>query len=95
MTPFERQLLSFLFESIRLFHYQASDIEWAWDGTDFFLLQIRPVTAYGWHRCLTSANLDEILPKQVSRLMEEGQTTCGSSYWKGDGKMGPGCLPRQ
>ncbi|MGD8570781.1 MAG: PEP-utilizing enzyme, partial [Gammaproteobacteria bacterium] len=35
--------------------------------------QVRPVTAYAWHRQLTSANIDEILPKQGSRLIEWAQ----------------------
>ncbi|MEM7659280.1 MAG: alpha/beta fold hydrolase [Bacteroidota bacterium] len=68
-----RKLQTFLQEVIRLFHYQHADIEWAWDGKQFWLLQLRPVTAHSWRRCLTSANLDEILPKRVSRLMEEAQ----------------------
>jgi pimeloyl-ACP methyl ester carboxylesterase len=67
------RLHEFLKRCIRAFHYAHSDIEWAWDGRQFHLLQIRPVTAYDWRRCLTTANLDEILPKQVSRLMEHGQ----------------------
>ncbi|MEM9721183.1 MAG: PEP-utilizing enzyme, partial [Bacteroidota bacterium] len=33
----------------------------------------RPISSYLWRRCLTSANLDEILPKQVSKLMEHAQ----------------------
>lgn len=63
-------LFDFLQACIRAFHYQHSDIEWAWDGQQFHLFQIRPDTAYLWHRCLTSANLDEILPARVSRIME-------------------------
>lgn len=67
------RLHAFLNQCIRAFHYAHSDIEWAWDGTQFHMLQIRPVTAYDWRRCLTSANLAEILPQQVSRIMEHGQ----------------------
>ena len=58
---------------IAAFHYAHSDIEWAWDGEQFWLLQLRPVTKYAWHRCLNSANMDEILPKQVSCVMEHAQ----------------------
>jgi hypothetical protein len=68
-----RKLFDFLQASIKAFHYAHSDIEWAWDGKQFLLLQLRPVTAYDWRRSLTSANLDEILPRQVSRLMEHAQ----------------------
>jgi len=67
------KLIKFLQKTIQAFHYQPSDIEWAWDGYQFHLLQIRPVTQYLWRRSLTSANMDEILPKQVSRLMEYAQ----------------------
>lgn len=67
------KLIHFLQKVIRLFHYQHADIEWAWDGRQFWLFQIRPVTSFDWQRCLTSANLDEILPKQVSRVMENAQ----------------------
>lgn len=66
-------LWKFLQVSIKAFHYAHSDIEWAWDGRRFHLLQLRPVTAYDWRRSLTSANLDEILPRKVSRLMEHAQ----------------------
>jgi hypothetical protein len=67
------ELWHFLQKTIKAFHYQPSDIEWAWDGYAFYLLQIRPVTHYLWRRSLTSANMDEILPKQVSVLMEHTQ----------------------
>lgn len=70
---FRHQLTQFLNQSIAAFHYIPSDIEWAWDGAKFHLLQLRPVTTYHWRRVLTSANLDEILPKQVSRIMEHAQ----------------------
>ena len=70
--PFD-QLEAFLRNVIKTFHYAHSDIVWAWDGERFHLFQIRPVTAYGWRRSLTSANLDEILPPQVSRIMEHAQ----------------------
>ncbi len=66
-------LHAFLKQCIRAFHYAHSDIEWAWDGQQFHMLQIRPVTGSDWRRSLSSANLDEILPRQVSRLMEHAQ----------------------
>ncbi len=66
-------LAAFLRRCLKAFHYHPADIEWAWDGTQFYMLQTRPVTSYAWRRCLTSANLDEILPAQVSRLMEHAQ----------------------
>lgn len=73
-TPeFREELRRFLLEVIATFHHTPADIEWAWDGRQFHLLQTRPVTAYDWRRPLTSANLDEILPQQVSRLMEHAQ----------------------
>jgi hypothetical protein len=72
-------LAEFLNKCIRIFQYQHSDIEWAWDGEYYYLLQIRPVTSYNWHRALTSANLDEILPKQVSRIMDYAQVHAASS----------------
>jgi pimeloyl-ACP methyl ester carboxylesterase len=66
-------LEQFLRRCLRAFHYHPSDIEWAWDGHQFYLLQLRPVTSYAWRRCLTSANLDELLPRYVSRMMEYAQ----------------------
>lgn len=66
-------LQAFLRGCLRAFHDHPADIEWGWDGQSFYLLQIRPVTSYGWRRCLTSANLDELLPPTVSRLMEHAQ----------------------
>lgn len=67
------QLWDFLQTAIRAFHWQHADIEWAWDGQRLYLLQLRPVTVAGWRRYLSSANLDEILPPQPSRLMEYAQ----------------------
>ncbi|MGF1582430.1 MAG: alpha/beta fold hydrolase [Gemmataceae bacterium] len=67
------ELGKFLRRCLKAFHYHPSDIEWAWDGRDFYLLQLRPITQYDWRRCLTSANLDELLPPRVSRVMEQGQ----------------------
>lgn len=68
-----RGLHAFLQRCIRAFHYAHSDIEWAWDGEQFHMLQLRPVTGSDWRRSLSSANLDEILPRQVSRIMEHAQ----------------------
>ncbi len=68
-----QSLWTFLQTCIRTFHYAHSDIEWAWDGQQFWMLQIRPVTSYTWRRSLSSANLNEILPAQVSRIMEHAQ----------------------
>ena len=67
------KLRGFLRKCIAAFHYAPADIEWAWDGQKFYLLQTRPVTTYLWRRCLTSANIDELLPPQVSRVMEYAQ----------------------
>lgn len=72
-------LAEFLNKCIGVFQYQHSDIEWAWDGEYYYMLQIRPVTSYNWHRALTSANLDEILPKQVSKIMDYAQVGAASS----------------
>ena len=68
-----KNLLAFFENCVRLFHYAHVDIEWAWDGRQLYLFQVRPIASYLWRRCLTSANLDEILPKQVSKLMEHAQ----------------------
>jgi pimeloyl-ACP methyl ester carboxylesterase/predicted DCC family thiol-disulfide oxidoreductase YuxK len=64
---------NFLQSIVKAFHYAHLDIEWAWDGERFWCFQLRPVTTYAWHRQLTSANIDEILPKQNSRLVEWAQ----------------------
>jgi len=85
-----QQLAEFLQDCLRVFHYHPADIEWAWDGRQFHLLQTRPVTSYSWRRCLTSANLDEILPPQVSRLMEHAQRRASLSA----GRVYAICDPR-
>jgi pimeloyl-ACP methyl ester carboxylesterase len=69
----------FIRDTLRTFHFAPADIEWAWDGATFWLLQTRPVVGYPWRRLLTSANLDEILPAQVSRLMEHAQRRAAST----------------
>lgn len=72
-------LWDFLQEAVRCFHYMHADIEWAWDGKQLWLLQIRPVTDYGWRRYLSSANIEEILPRSPSRLMETAQRRAAGS----------------
>ncbi|MBW7855550.1 MAG: PEP-utilizing enzyme [Ignavibacteriaceae bacterium] len=72
-------LNEFLLNCISKFHYEHCNIEWAWDGLEFYLLQLRPVTNFGWRRLISSANLDEILPKQVSNLMNEAQIKAAKS----------------
>lgn len=69
----------FLQQIVQRFHYAHLDIEWAWDGKQFWCFQLRPVTSYAWHRQLTSANIDEILPKQSSHLMEWAQRAAARS----------------
>ncbi|MEM1000527.1 MAG: PEP-utilizing enzyme [Bacteroidota bacterium] len=86
------KLFGFLQRSIQAFHYAPSDIEWAWDGQQFHLFQLRPVTAYDWRRSLTSANLDEILPKQVSRIMEYAQRRASQSIPRVYAKWDPRVL---
>lgn len=85
-------LWDFLRRCIRTFHYAPSDIEWAWDGKQFWMLQIRPVTAYNWRRSLSTANLDEILPAQVSRIMEHGQRRASLSIGRLYGLWDSRCL---
>jgi pimeloyl-ACP methyl ester carboxylesterase len=84
-TPFVlllSELDDYLKKVIEAFHYQHCDIEWAWDREKFYILQVRPVTSYSWHRLITAANIDEILPKQVSRLMEHAQRRAANSIGK-------------
>lgn len=81
-TPFIlliSELDDYLKKVIEVFHFQHSDIEWAWDKEKFYILQVRPVTSYNWRRLITAANIDEILPKQVSRLMEHAQRRAANS----------------
>lgn len=87
---FRKNLVAFLQRCIATFHYVHADLEWGWDGNQFHLFQIRPVTRYPWRRSLTSANLDEILPARVSRLMEHAQRraslSIGRLYGLWDGR---------
>ncbi|KVU50015.1 PEP-utilizing enzyme [Burkholderia cepacia] len=73
------QLWTFLQRVLRAFHYVPGDVEWAWDGTQLWLLQYRPISSYGWHRHLTAANIAEILPPQPSRLVEYAQRRAAGS----------------
>ncbi|MCD5997280.1 alpha/beta fold hydrolase [Pseudomonas sp. CDFA 602] len=73
------QLWDFLQGVLRVFHYVPGDVEWAWDGTQLWLLQYRPISDYGWRRHLTAANIAEILPPQPSRLVEYAQRRAASS----------------
>lgn len=72
-------LWHFLQNVLKTFHYVHGDVEWAWDGKQLWLLQYRPITAYGWRRNLTSANIAEILPPQPSRLVEYAQRRAAAS----------------
>ncbi|CAM4271273.1 alpha/beta hydrolase [Bordetella muralis] len=72
-------LWEFLQKVLRTFHYVAGDVEWAWDGTELWLLQYRPISDYGWRRHLTSANIAEILPPQPSRFVEYAQRRAAAS----------------
>ncbi|MGD8560801.1 MAG: alpha/beta hydrolase, partial [Gammaproteobacteria bacterium] len=56
------ECFDFLQYIVQRFHYAHLDIEWAWDGEQFWCFQLRPITRYQWHRQLTNANIDEILP---------------------------------
>ncbi len=72
-------LWDFLQNVLRLFHYVAGDVEWAWDGAQLWLLQYRPISDYGWRRHLTAANIAEILPPQPSVLVEYAQRRAAAS----------------
>jgi len=73
------KLWEFLQGVLRTFHYVPGDVEWAWDGTQLWLLQYRPISDYGWRRHLTSANIAEILPPQPSRFVEYAQRRAAAS----------------
>ena len=72
-------LWRFLQGVLRVFHYVPGDVEWAWDGTQLWLLQYRPISDYGWRRHLTAANIAEILPPQPSVLVEYAQRRAAAS----------------
>ena len=68
-----RACVAFLHQVLTAFHYMPLDIEWGWNGRHFYLFQARPITAFQWKRILSSANIDELLPKRPSMLMENTQ----------------------
>ncbi|MHC8405081.1 alpha/beta hydrolase [Pseudomonas sp. TMB3-21] len=72
-------LWRFLQNVLRVFHYVAGDVEWAWDGKQLWLLQYRPISDYGWRRHLTAANIAEILPPQPSAFVEYAQRRAAAS----------------
>ncbi|MHA6575440.1 alpha/beta hydrolase [Pseudomonas yamanorum] len=72
-------LWDFLQGVLRVFHYVPGDVEWAWDGTQMWLLQYRPISDYGWRRHLTAANIAEILPPQPSVFVEYAQRRAAAS----------------
>lgn len=43
----EDVLWRFLQGVLRVFHYVPGDVEWAWDGTQLWLLKYRPISDYG------------------------------------------------
>ncbi len=75
----EERLWQFLQDVLRVFHYVPGDVEWAWDGTQLWLLQYRPISDYGWRRHLTAANIAEILPPQPSVFVEYAQRRAAAS----------------
>ncbi|KGS13478.1 alpha/beta hydrolase, partial [Pseudomonas coronafaciens] len=75
----QEMLWDFLQGVLRVFHYVPGDVEWAWDGSQLWLLQYRPISDYGWRRHLTAANIAEILPPQPSRFVEYAQRRAASS----------------
>ncbi|MCS3470961.1 pimeloyl-ACP methyl ester carboxylesterase [Pseudomonas sp. JUb42] len=75
----QQTLWNFLQGVLRVFHYVPGDVEWAWDGSQLWLLHYRPISDYGWRRHLTAANIAEILPPQPSRLVEYAQRRAAAS----------------
>jgi len=51
------------------------DIEWAWDGTDFYLLQSRPITSLIGHRVYSTNMVSEMLPGLIKPLVWSVSTT--------------------
>ena len=58
----EERLWQFLQDVLRVFHYVPGDVEWAWDGSQLWLLQYRPISDR-WRRHLTAANIARSAPQ--------------------------------
>jgi hypothetical protein len=86
------QLKQILDRTLKAFHYMPLDVEWLFDGKHCIIVQARPVTTYAWRRVLTSANLDELLPSQVSRLMETMQREASLAIGRAYASWDPRCL---
>lgn len=48
---------------------QPQDVEWAWDGQDYYLLQSRPITSLAGKRVYTSGMVSEMLPGLIKPLV--------------------------
>jgi len=51
------------------------DIEWAWDGADFYLLQSRPITSLIGRRVYSTSMVSEMLPGLIKPLVWSVSTT--------------------
>ena len=51
------------------------DVEWAWDGTDFHLLQSRPITSLVGQRVYSTSMVSEMLPGLIKPLVWSVSTT--------------------
>ena len=51
------------------------DIEWAWDGSDFYLLQSRPITSLVGRRVYSTNMVSEMLPGLIKPLVWSVSTT--------------------
>jgi pyruvate,water dikinase len=51
------------------------DIEWAWDGTGFYLLQSRPITSLAGKRIYSNSMIAEMLPGLIKPLTWSVSTT--------------------
>ena len=51
------------------------DIEWAWDGTDFYLLQSRPITSLIGRKVYSTNMVSEMLPGLIKPLVWSVSTT--------------------
>lgn len=86
------KLKSLLDGALKAFHYLPLDVEWIFDGEQCILVQARPVTTYAWRRSLTSANLDELLPSRVSKMMEIMQRDASLAIGRAYAAWDPRCL---